>query len=319
MHTGPAGQDAARAPGVNTLARQLTGSLRCVRCTYELRGISITGVCPECGLPVKATLLAIVDPKAEELAPLRAPQRTARGLILWTLSAALAALLVWTIRIAEIAAHLGGPGPAPAWLGTLVPLAALASGVGALVLIRPHAKTPRSASASAALGAALSLPLAALLAQLHVLHDPGRLTAYTMAVDDPDRARAWLRLGIGACAAAMALLLRPSARMLAYRSVVVREGRVDRQSLLALAAAFGVAAVGDVLTLARGSLTFISSDLARAAETGFIVLGSVLVTLALVNLARDSRRLRPIIASRGVGLADVVESNADRAAREARP
>ncbi|MBL8760751.1 MAG: hypothetical protein JNL50_05545, partial [Phycisphaerae bacterium] len=52
------------------LARELTGDLRCAKCAYNLKGLSVRSVCPECGLAISATLLAKVDPHAAELRPI---------------------------------------------------------------------------------------------------------------------------------------------------------------------------------------------------------------------------------------------------------
>ncbi len=60
---------------------------------------------------------------------------------------------------------------------------------------------------------------------------------------DPERL-GW-RIAMAVLIAAIALGLRPNARVLVARSLVLRSGRVDRQTLLALAAAALLAAAGD--------------------------------------------------------------------------
>ncbi|MEL6741370.1 MAG: hypothetical protein AAFP26_12000, partial [Planctomycetota bacterium] len=80
------------------LAGRLGGDLRCMRCAYDLAGLSITSSCPECGLAIKATLLSVVDPKAEVLAPLVRPLLVAWSLVLWSLGGVLLVLAGWGAR-----------------------------------------------------------------------------------------------------------------------------------------------------------------------------------------------------------------------------
>src|SRR5262245_48877512 len=77
------------------IARELTGDLPCVRCRYNLRGLSVRAPCPECGTPVRATLLAVVDPFAGELQPVSRPRLIVAGLIAWSLGGFGSALCVW--------------------------------------------------------------------------------------------------------------------------------------------------------------------------------------------------------------------------------
>ena len=78
QHTG----DGSPRAWASVLASELTGDLPCVRCGYNLRGLSIREHCPECDAPVRATILALVDPRASELKPLRRPRLTGWGLVL---------------------------------------------------------------------------------------------------------------------------------------------------------------------------------------------------------------------------------------------
>src|SRR5690606_27754218 len=61
------------------IARQLKGDLLCIGCGYNLRGLSIREMCPECGIPVRATILGVIDPMADELAPIPRPRLVATG------------------------------------------------------------------------------------------------------------------------------------------------------------------------------------------------------------------------------------------------
>src|SRR5215831_18001819 len=83
------------------LARELGGDLPCAACRYNLRGLSVRSVCPECGTPVRATILFTVDPYASVLRPITWPRATAAGLILWSMGALGAAVLTWVLRGAD--------------------------------------------------------------------------------------------------------------------------------------------------------------------------------------------------------------------------
>ncbi len=302
----PEKQGGAPRAWASVLASELTGDLPCMRCGYNLRGLSIRESCPECHAPVKATILALVDPKAGELKRLTRPRVTAWGLVVWSVAALIAALGSWVIRLSELSLHWLDIAWSPPWTAWLVVLMTLVSGLGAVVLISPHAgMSPRRRLRT--LGGVLAyLPLAALLWRLYMEIDAGKAKPVFGGLDD-DTVRTLVRLGIAAALAMIILGLRPMARGLAMRSVVVRTGKVDRQSLLALLGAVGIAATGDVLRLLTGEMR---GPLGQALQTGEVVLiavGSVLVTIGLVGVTIDCVRLRPILASSGVGIADILD------------
>ncbi len=70
--------------GVARLSRELAGDLPCIQCGYNLRGLTVKGMCPECGTSVRATLLAVVDPMAGEFRPISFPRLTAYGMLVWS-------------------------------------------------------------------------------------------------------------------------------------------------------------------------------------------------------------------------------------------
>ncbi|MCH2132674.1 MAG: hypothetical protein MK116_02880 [Phycisphaerales bacterium] len=61
--------------------RAIRLSLPCQRCRYDLRGLSATGVCPECGLPASRSLEAAIDPTTHRLPPLLAPQAVGAAIV----------------------------------------------------------------------------------------------------------------------------------------------------------------------------------------------------------------------------------------------
>jgi hypothetical protein len=134
----------ARKAGVETIARQLTGELICIGCGYNLRGLSIREMCPECGMSIRATLLGIVDPHAEELESLSSPRLSGNGIVLWSMGALVACASVWILRIDEIVrAKLAVNAGLGSWVSLIGAIALILSGIGALTLIRPHRRVGR--------------------------------------------------------------------------------------------------------------------------------------------------------------------------------
>jgi hypothetical protein len=277
------------------LARELTGDLPCYACGYNLRSISVLGVCPECGTPVRATILARVDPYAGVLRPIDRPRLTAAGLLLWSVAALAAAIIVWSLRLID-AVQVMALGSADA--GRLVVGAAVMialSGLGAAVaLVRPHGGIPARQVLAALAGVLAYLPLLYLYWQLHAVYDPPRIAPYLERFE-PDRTRALLRLGSAGAMLVIVAGLRPNLRLLTSRSLLMRMGRVDRQTMFALAAAILVAAAGDLLHLLAPQLSPQAAAFAFILGMLLIALGSMLLTVGLVGIVIDSRRIVPVI------------------------
>jgi len=310
--------------GVDPIARQLTGELMCIGCGYNLRGLSIREVCPECGMSIRATLLGIVDPKAEELEDLASPWIVGNGVVLWSVGALIACISVWMLRINEIVqakmnVNLGMGN----WVSFAGLLALCFSGVGAMTLIRPHQRwgvSGRLLSIRAAIGVSAYIPLVLLY---WVIYRDVDFSA-PMPLIQPGVnhfERSLYRLGLFACVLVIVIGIRPNALKLAMRSVIVRTGRVDRQSMYALLASFAVAAVGDAFnivgTLCDGGagMSRLISDLLMQLHVVLVAVGSVLITLGMINIVIDTVRLRPVLLHRGVGLSDVFETNLQKDSR----
>lgn len=293
------------------IARQLTGDLLCVGCGYNLRGLSVREACPECAMPVRATILGVVDPRAHELAPLLRPSQTAVGMVAWALGGWVAVVAVAMMRIAEITRGLFSidwwPGFAPL-LGTV---GVVVSGFGAVALIRPHRRVTRFQAIFAAAGVAAYIPMTLIYYQIYARFDASAPTPF-MNPGPLQFDRSALRLGMFVAIAIALLGLRTNARALSLRSVIVRTGRVDRQSILALLASFLVAAIGDAINIVAFMTGDGVSGIMPILGTVFVSVGSVLVVVGATNILLDIRRLWPVIVHRGVGLSDVLESNTQR-------
>ncbi len=276
------------------LASTLSGRLPCSRCGYLLDGLSVRDVCPECGLPITTTILAAVDPFAEELQPLARPRLAAAALILWSAAALAAAIWVWGARIGDALAAAGALRPWPHQPGLLLLLVGL-SGLGSLVFVYPARRWPRPAAAWALVGAAFYIPLLVALWAIHGAQDLGGPTPYFNSQIDPERHA--LRLLAGAILCAILLCLRPAARHLVGRSLRLRQGRVDRQTILAMLACIAVAAAGDVAMLFAARSGGLLSDILRVGGLALIGAGSALMTIGLAGMLIDSLRIARAIVS----------------------
>lgn len=284
----PQDQPAPRGEVV-TLARELGGDLPCVRCTYNLRGLSVRGVCPECGLPVRATLLARVDPLAAELAPVKHPSRVAWGLLAWTWGAVFAAACAWVVRLV---AYFAWDSTLMYQVGTFaygVLGGVVISWMGSMALITPQEGLTRRNRLNALGGVVCYVPVLAALWGLHVGEDFWRPLGFGGA----GAAYYWERFVLGLGLIGIVVGLRPNGRALTARSLVMRKGMVDRQTLAGLAGAIAVAMAGDAIVQWLGQRP--GADVWRVMGKLLVLCGSVLATLGLVGVAIDAWRIRGVI------------------------
>lgn len=288
----------------SALARELGGDIPCVRCMYNLRGLSVRGVCPECGAPVRATLLARVDPMASELAPITRPALVGWGLLAWSWGAVFAALCAWVLRLTAYFV------PESELMYRVAPLAfgvmggALISWAGAAALVSPQERLPRTHKLAALAGVVCYIPVVFTLWALHVGEDIWGPIGYggSGAGQYMDR----LLLGLGLIG--IALGLRPNGRALTARSMVMRKGMVDRQTLFGLAGAVAMALLGDAIVQWFGYRP--GADVWRVLGKLLVLCGSVLATLGLVGVAVDAWRIRGVIRQPPLTLAGLLEKPA---------
>lgn len=293
-------------PSAPVLAEELTGTLRCASCGYELRGLTIRGQCPECGLAIQATLLTLIDPRAAEIQPIRSPRLVAAGLSAWALGAALAVLCGWAVWVSGLLAN----GPSVATQDRLITLGALGlvgSGIGSLAIIRPHEHIPRWQSGLALLGTLLYPVAIYLYVELGAIASAGPGPSLLAAWSGRAQPMAWRweRLAMWLTLAAGATCLRWNLRALAARSFVLRAERVDRQTIAASVAALLIAGAGDALALAAPAVGNWSGEISLAGEV-LVGLGALLLTLAMIGITIDTFRLLPAVLHRPLALADVV-------------
>jgi hypothetical protein len=306
----------AQGPDAGGLARSLHGRLPCVTCRYNLQGLSVLGVCPECGTAVRATVLAAVDPLAGELRPIGRPRAVALGTLLWTGGAmvSLVAALVghgWWLTLGLVGALQSGR--TPLWADAMVWVASLAlvlAGVGALMISRPHGGVPLRTTALALVGGVL-LMLAGWW--VHGSWQSSFRWNSAMAGAPTWLAATWLpepdrvlrRLVAGVLMLGSIACLRPIARVLVARCLTIRTGRVDRQTMLGTAASIGVVMLGDALTSFGLSRTGGAGPLLQMIGLSLLGIGLILLVLALVGSLVDGVRIARAIARPGPSMAQV--------------
>lgn len=292
-------EDAPSNPGLPAaLATTLSGDLPCSRCGYLLEGLSVRDVCPECGLPIATTILAAVDPYAEELQPLARPRLAAGALLVWAGAAFLAAMWVWAARASDALVAAGRPRPWEISPVVLLSLVAL-SGAASVTFMRPGQRWPKRATLLAAVSALGYIPLMFVLWAIHAQIDAaGPAPYFTSGIDAERHALRLLALGI---MVAILICLRPAARQLVARSLRLRQGRVDRQTILAMLACIAVAAAGDAAMLGArlgGELAGgLAADILRVGGLALIGAGSALMTLGLAGMLVDAVRIARAIVS----------------------
>lgn len=291
----------------------LSGDLPCLRCRYNLRGLSVLGVCPECGTPVRATLLSVVDPHASELRPIARVRLVAWGMVLWSASALAAALAAWAIRTVDVVELLGNAALDTRWLAIFVCACVVLSGIGAAVLVHPHSGIARWRSAAAVLGVVAYAPLAWVCWKIHVVIDPIAVDPFVQT-EYVNVERVILRLAAAGLLLVVLLGLRPNARVLAARSLLLREGRVDRQTMLAMAAVVVLGATGDGLHLLSRSLTGMGATSALVGGTLLIVGSSLLFTIGLFGVLVDVWRIRGVILDPAPTLEQLLDQSRERRA-----
>lgn len=307
------------------LTQALQGGVPCVRCRYSLRGLSITGNCPECGTPIRTTVLYTIDPQVPQLRPLPHPRFVGNALLLASISALLGALLLVAPWAMDAAYHLldllqeTDRGPwihsLRAWLPALSVLALLVTMLSCLALYSPVVPTPLVCRVGVLTSVLGFLLLFYSLFRIQVIDiDLGLRLPMPPATPyerEAEAARALYRLLFDFSLVMIFLLIRPVARLLVYRSLALRTGRVARQTIYPMAVAAGVAMVGDLLryfaiVLASPleispSIPYIIGEIIVWVASGFIVLG-------LVRSVLDTWRIRASLLAPSPSLHDLLGS-----------
>lgn len=286
------------------LDRALRGSLPCITCGYDLRGISIRAVCPECGTAVRAAILYQVDPEAEEFQPLRSPRATAAGLVAWSGAGLGAILAVWWLRLTDVLQEWTGWSVPYAWAPWIALLLGILSGLSVATLVRPTRGAHKRETLAALLGWMAYLPLIWAFWQIQMI-DAAAPRPYLRSMVMPERI--WFRLVMDAMLVVIFLGLRPNLRGLVRRSLAMRTGRVDRQTLLAMVGAVIVAAAGDLIRLLSEGAGEHIGELWRGIGSILVLMGSLFLTLGMITGVIDSWRIGRVILMPAPTLRQVLE------------
>ncbi len=298
----------------SVLASQLMGTLPCIGCGYELHGLSVLGRCPECGLDVGDTIRMLVDPYAETFHELTNPRRTAVLLMGWSLAAAVAAGLCWLMRGLDIFGDITGSGIRLQRAAIVTTGAILVSFICSLGLVRPHAGVRRRGVYLAAFATSMYIPLTIVFWWVHGVIDHGTQKPYS-GVGEISVSRILLRLAEAVLISVIILGLRPHARMLAKRSLALRTGQIDRQTMRAMVAAAGVGAAGDILRLVSLPLKGTASEILNLAGIVGVIMGSALFTLGLVSVVIDTCRISRALLTSPVTLESLTTAPSDQSQR----
>ncbi len=272
------------------LASELAGELRCARCAYDLRGLSIRSVCPECATPVRATLLLVVDPLADELRAIYVPRLAAWGLVAWSVGA-LAAVIGTAAMRSEVFLGAWMPREVMAWLAWGVVASVIVSGVGAASsLLWPHGGIRRGMALAAAAGVGLHVPLVLVVSRAVGArgHEP------------------WTVLLAMVLVAMIIVMLRPVARLLQARSFLMRSGQVDRQTLRVLAVVVLIAAVGELVQAVALWQDRAWSDLALPIGAMVTAAAWTLFGVGIAGVVVDCWRIRGVILQPPLSLAKLL-------------
>ncbi|MEM8834722.1 MAG: hypothetical protein AAGD00_02770 [Planctomycetota bacterium] len=299
-----AGEGHEPTESARALDAQLRGTLPCVTCKYDLQGIPISGICPECGTAVRATILWRVDPEADEFRPMVSPALASLCLIGWSLSSLVAVLASWLPRVSEFLGGFMLHPPGFAWSTPLTIVAGAAGGLCLLGIIYPVRGGSKLKSLGAAVACLAYIPLLWAVARVRFTIDP--VAPFVYGIDGSPEPRLHYRLLIGLCLCVVLLGFRPNARELVKRSLALRTGRVDRQTIYAMVGAVGVAMIGDLVRLGGLSLGSAAPWWLDQVGVMLVGLGSLLLTLGMVSAFVDSWRIARAIRTPSPTLRDIV-------------
>ena len=285
-------------------------TLPCVSCGYNLRGLSPSGVCPECGTDTAKTLAYVVDPARSQILPLRSGISLSVAIVLIPLCLLGAVVILWSPHVQFMLNHLrdpGAPGPRtslPDWFGMLASLLGFVAFFITFLLNRPTgngtARDYRFGLIAARLGlfgwSAMLLALAG--------YDMANHTRFASLYDHEriDMGRSLIRLALDVCAILAATSYPRVIRFLALRSLYHRVVQVSRQGFLAITVAICIVTAGDLLWILTSLLSRpvpVEEIRANAELIGrfslvsamLILVGSGMLTLALLNCFFDGIRL----------------------------
>ncbi len=289
------------------LVRRIALDLACVNCGYDLKGIDVDHACPECGIPVRDTVLYLVAPARSRFEPLRDARTLTLGYTGCAFFVLLAAICLWIPELSSFLHVIVPASSAPTLLllkqaVILSPCCALLAWLCAALLRRPTLGASPPRYDPSLRYARLGLLAWALVCGAAIILSP-RINSDgpTLWSQNPsDVARIAFRLTMNLAAVLAIRASMPVVAFISLRSVTHRAGKTNRQGFKALLFSLYVVLAGDALQ----GLTAIASALFAAAArfdtldllgTTLVVVGFFMLTLALFNEFIDSIRIRRAI------------------------
>ncbi|HZW06794.1 MAG TPA: hypothetical protein VFF65_06695, partial [Phycisphaerales bacterium] len=244
----------------------------------------------------------------------------AAGLLVWVGAFCIAAVFCGAELIRQILAawQLGEGTSAPRWQAWMVGALVLLAGAGAALITRPHEQVSRRDTLLAWVAVGFHVPLAVAAVQLNLLHPStlgphgiGGSMSSLAVVWEPGPDRTLLRIAAGLSGLAIIALMRPVTRVLVARSLAIRTGRVDRQTLLATAGAIVVVMAGDLLGLLARALGSGLGEWVLVAAVTVVALGALLLCLGLFGSLVDSVRIARAVVRPGPSMQQVLHGRPD--------
>jgi len=298
--------------------------LPCVGCGYDLKGISPEGACPECGLGVSRTLRYVVDPAASEIVPLRRGYWLALILVLVPAILLVATVILWLPHIEyAVASYRGIVQPIfdqrwTLWKGVAGFLGIIA-GILTFGLQNPTGQRIRRSYQSGLWIARLGLMFWGCIIIIMAVYDGTHGTWRSSMYDHEkiDLSRSVLRIFSHLALVPVVIGFSPVFRFLALRSLYHRMAQISRQGFLAMGVALAVAIAGDALWIITGSIQInamqagsaipLTVDRLALFSSMLVLVGSGMLSLALLNSMMDALRLALKINSPRYSIDEIVE------------
>jgi hypothetical protein len=191
-------------------------------------------------------------------------------------------------------------------LGIAAVVLTLVSGLGAIALVSPHDGIRVSSRRKALIAVLAYFPLILVTWWLHVDMGPYGFSFDLTRDSAIVGARGEMRMMADALMIVIILCLRPNARLLAARSLLMRTGRVDRQTMLTLVAVLGISIGGDGATLVSRWLPGPAGQVLGLVGLVIVLVASVLFTLGLVGVVADCWRIRAVVIDSPVTLGGIL-------------
>jgi hypothetical protein len=293
-------EEPAKSPIADGLSKmQVALHMPCARCGYELRELIADGDCPECGEPIRLTIIEVVDPTSRRLVPIQNPKAVGNsiiGVVFFFFFAAILAVLAFLSRAPESLPipdfiHLF-PTSGFVWLSAIAGLASLLNLIPMIRMCRQSVLIGCRAGIVFTFFGLCLWSLSMALIAIFLLDNPSHSSAVTMLFDTclPVVASGLVFSGF-----------RRLVPRLGQRSRAFRQAQGSRQRMNDLLAALVVIIVGRTLIV-------VSTTDSNLSLLGLIVMvmSLSLVVIGLGYLLRNTAWIRNALISPAPALLDLL-------------